>query len=350
MLFANRALPILNNFSLFLMLGGFLITVVVCAAMPGTGGRPPHASPAFVFENWIANIGYSSNGFVFLLGMLNGAYAIGTPDFVTHLAEEIPRPEINIPKAMAAQMIIGFATALCYAIAILFAIHDLKAVLSGSSILPLAEIYRQATGSRAGTVGLLAVILLPLICGSIDSYVTAGRILWALARDNATPFGTFLGRIDTRWRNPFNATIVCGCIGTMLGCIYVGSTTAFNAFLGSFVLLTTSSYLAVLLPHILSRRSNVMPGPFWMNGVLGYTVHCMSCLYIAIFIVIFCFPYTLPVQASNMNYSCLIFGGLTILVSIIWIFKGRKGYSGPQALNYRGRKTDSIPTVNEHEA
>lgn len=282
--------------------------------------------------------------------MLNGAYAIGTPDFVTHLAEEIPRPEINIPKAMALQMIIGFATALCYAIAILFAIHDLNAILSGSSILPIAEIYRQATGSRAGTVGLLVVILLPLICGSIDSYVTAGRILWALARDNATPFGTFLGRIDTRWRNPFNATIVCGCIGTMLGCIYVGSTTAFNAFVGSFVLLTTSSYLAVLLPHILSRRSNVMPGPFWMNGILGYTVHGMSCLYIAIFIVIFCFPYTLPVQANNMNYSCLIFGGLTILVSITWIFKGRKGYSGPQALNYRGRKSDSIPTVNEHEA
>lgn len=349
MLFANRALPLLNNVALFLMLGGFLITVVVCAAMPGTGGRPPHASPAFVFKNWTADIGYSSNGFVFLLGMLNGAYAIGTPDFVTHLAEEIPMPEINIPKAMAAQMIIGFATALCYAIAILFAIHDLDAVRSGSSILPIAEIYRQATGSRAGTVGLLVVILLPLVCGTVDCYVTAGRILWALARDNATPFGTFLGRIDPRWRNPFNATMVCGCLSTILGCIYVGSTTAFNAFIGSFVILTTSSYLAALLPHILSRRSNVMPGPFWMNGVLGYMIHGMSCLYIAIFIVIFCFPYTLPVQASNMNYSCLIFGGLTILVSIIWIFKGRRGYSGPQALNYRGRKIDSIPMANEHE-
>ena len=283
------------------------------------------------------------------MGMLNGAYAIGTPDFVSHLAEEIPRPEINIPKAMAIQITVGFVTTLSYAIAILFAVNDLSAVLSGSSILPIAEIYRQATGSRAGMVGLLVVILLPLLVGSIATYVTAGRILWALARDNATPFATFLGRVDPRWRNPFNATFACGCIATLLGCIYVGSTTAFSAFVGSFALLTTSSYLAVLLPHILSRRSNVLPGPFWMKGVLGYTVHGLSCLYIAVFIVIFCFPYTLPAKASNMNYSSLILGGLTILISIIWIFKGRRGYKGPQALHYRGRKMDTVPVANEHE-
>ena len=191
MLFANRALPALNNVGLFFILGGVCITIVVCAAMPGTGGRSPHASPAFVFKEWSADIGYSSNGFVFLMGMLNGAYAIGTPDCVSHLAEEIPRPEINIPKAMFAQMIIGFVSALCYMIAIFFAVNDLSRVLLISSTFPLAEIYRQATNSRAGTVGLLAAIFLPILCTCIDIYITAGRTLWALARDNATPFGRF---------------------------------------------------------------------------------------------------------------------------------------------------------------
>jgi choline transport protein len=28
---------------------------------------------------------------VFFLGMLNGAFAVGTPDVITHLAEEIPQ-------------------------------------------------------------------------------------------------------------------------------------------------------------------------------------------------------------------------------------------------------------------
>jgi hypothetical protein len=33
-----------------------------------------------------------------------GAYSVGTPDCVSHIAEEIPRPEVNVPKAIAAQM------------------------------------------------------------------------------------------------------------------------------------------------------------------------------------------------------------------------------------------------------
>ena len=172
----------LNNVVLFLMLSGCFITVVVCAAMPGTGERPPHASPAFVFKNWTADIGYSSNGFVFLMGMLNGAYAIGTPDFITHLAEEIPRPETDIPKAMAIQMITGFVTALSYAIAILFAINDLNAVLSSSSILPIAEIYRQAAAStltsRLGVYfGLWLVTTLPHLQLSSAALILDGEIL-----------------------------------------------------------------------------------------------------------------------------------------------------------------------------
>jgi hypothetical protein len=35
-------------------------------------------------------------------------YAIGTPDLINHLAEEIPRPAYNLPEAIAAQMALGF--------------------------------------------------------------------------------------------------------------------------------------------------------------------------------------------------------------------------------------------------
>lgn len=43
----------------------------------------------------------------FFTGMLNGAYTIGTPDAVTHIAEELPNPRRDLPKAVAVQMIIG---------------------------------------------------------------------------------------------------------------------------------------------------------------------------------------------------------------------------------------------------
>lgn len=96
-LFANRALPMVNNLGLFFILGGVFITILVCAIMPSSN-KTPYATTAFVWKDWVNDTGYTSDGFVFLMGMLNGAYAVGTPDCVSHLAEEIPNPRVNIPK------------------------------------------------------------------------------------------------------------------------------------------------------------------------------------------------------------------------------------------------------------
>src|SRR6266498_537298 len=105
-------------------------------------------------------------------------------------------------------MSLGFLTGLFYLIAILYSINDLSAL--SSSAFPLAEIYSQATGSRAGTVGLLVVIFLPVLCCVIGVYITCGRTLWTLSRDKATPFPHFLSKVHEQHRNPFNATLVCG--------------------------------------------------------------------------------------------------------------------------------------------
>lgn len=84
-LFANRALPMINNLGLFFILAGCLISVLVCAIMPSTTGSG-HATTASVWTDWENETGYTSDGFVFLAGMLNGAFAVGTPDCVSHLA------------------------------------------------------------------------------------------------------------------------------------------------------------------------------------------------------------------------------------------------------------------------
>lgn len=227
-------------------------------------------------------------------------------------------------------MSIGFLTSILYLIAILYAINDFPAV-AGSGTLPLAEIYRQATGSRGGSLGLLILIFIPTLLCCIGCYITAGRIYWTLARDNATPFSSFSSRVHPTFRNPFNATLCCGIISTVLGCIYVGSSTAFNAFVGCFVQLSTLSYLMAILPHLLSRRANVTPAWFWMTGATGYAVNIVSCLFIIVFDVIFCFPYALPVDARSMNYASLITGGLSLFVAAWW-FARQSAYVGPKSV------------------
>jgi choline transport protein len=157
-------------------------------------------------------------------------------------------------------------------------------------------------------------------------------MLWTMARDNAVPFSPFVAKVSPRFRNPFNATFIVGCVCTILGLIYIGSPLAFNAFIGVFAILTTMSYLAAILPHLLSGRRFVKPGPFWMPGILGYIVSGIACGYIIVFNILYMFPYSMPVSSETMNYSCVMAGGTTIVAGLWYLWKRNHGYTGPRVL------------------
>lgn len=89
-LYMNRALPSIEMIGGFFVIAGVFISILVCAIMPHVNDQP-YASNYSIWSDWQNTTGWSSSGFAFLLGMLNGAYAVGTPDLVTHLAEEVPQ-------------------------------------------------------------------------------------------------------------------------------------------------------------------------------------------------------------------------------------------------------------------
>ena len=219
-------------------------------------------------------------------------------------------------------------SAFAFVIAISYAIYDLDTVLAVSSNFPLTEIYAQATGSTAGAVGLTVVIFLAYFSALPDTFIASGRTFWALSRDGATPFHTFFSRISPTWDNPVRANIFCACFTTCIGCIYVGSTTAFNAFVGSFVVLTTVSYGISIAAHMSTRRKSVIPGPFHL-GKFGWAINIISLLYIIMSDILFCFPFVKPVTAQNMNYVCVIVGGFSTFITFWWFVSARKNYEGP---------------------
>ncbi|KAK1090484.1 hypothetical protein LTR48_008208, partial [Friedmanniomyces endolithicus] len=91
-------------------------------------------------------------------------------------------------------------------------------------------------------------------------------------------------------------------------------------------------YIAAILPNLLTERKNIIYGPFHMKGALGFIMEFIACAYMIVWFVIYCFPPALPVTAATMNWSSLIWGGLTILVTLWWFVSARKGYKGPQAI------------------
>lgn len=229
------------------------------------------------------------------------------------------------------QLFTGFTTAFVYLIALFYSIDDLDAVFhSKIGFFPTAEIYRQATGSDAGAVGLVAVLFFATFPTLIGTFITGGRMWWSLARDNATPFSSYFSHIHPKLNTPLRATIAMGGMVSALGCIYVGSTTAFQALVSSYIVLSTLSYLGAVLPHLLTGRKDIVPGPFYMGRRLGFVVNVVTVLYILVTIVFFCFPLILPVTAHNMNYTSVIVAGLMALTAAWWTCRGKRDYKGPQ--------------------
>ncbi len=100
-IFFNRFLPYLQQFGLFVVIVGGIATIIVLVVMPKT-----RSTSSFVWSDWNNNTGWGS-GVAFLTGVLNGAFTIGTPDAITHVAEELPSPKRDLPIAIAVQIILG---------------------------------------------------------------------------------------------------------------------------------------------------------------------------------------------------------------------------------------------------
>src|ERR1700761_2305461 len=99
-----------------------------------------------------------------------------------------------------------------------------------------------------------------------------------------------------------------------------------------FTMLATWSYCAAILPHLLTRRKMVRPGWFWMPSAVAYPVSGIACAYILVFNVLYMFPYVYPVTIVYMNYACVMSGGLTILLTIWYLWKRTHGYVGPKVI------------------
>ncbi|KAL4975527.1 amino acid/polyamine transporter I [Aspergillus desertorum] len=318
-LFGNRIIPSLNKFSLFyLQIGWFvvLVTVVACA--------PTHQSKEFVFKTWINNTGWNNNAICFITGLVNPLYSLGGLDGITHITEEMPNPSRNAPLAIGITLAIAFTTGLSYLIALMFSVQDFAALSDTNTGLPLTELFRQVTRSVGGAFGLTFILFIALGPCVVSSQLSSSRVLWAFARDRAMPFSDTWARVSRRFGIPFNAQLLVAAAIAALGCLYLGSSTAFNSMLGAAVTINNVAYLIPISTNMLTGRANMHRGTFHM-GRWGWIVNSVTVGWLLFAIIFFSFPYNMPVTVESMNYTCVVVGGIPILI-LVWWFIGNKQY------------------------
>jgi amino acid transporter len=107
-------------------------------------------------------------------------------------------------------------------------------------------------------------------------------------------------KVNKRYDIPLNGLYLSTTICCLLGLIYFGSTAAFNAFTGVATLCLSASYGLPVFILLLRKRQVVKNAPYSL-GKFGFAINMVTVCWIALAIVIFCMPTSIPVTPTTMS-------------------------------------------------
>lgn len=325
--FGVRILDTLNRVAMIWSLVGAVVIMITCLARASGN----YQTGTFVFTSFVNETGWN-NGAAWILGLLQAAFSLIGADGATHLVDEIDKPSINAPRAMVLAVAIGASSTFVVLMVFLFVLADFQGVIESANG-PLLEIIYQAVRSRAGAVCLLMFPVCSMAFTATALLTTSSRMSQAFARDRGLPFSSTLAKI--RFEVPLAALCLTTFWVIIFGCIYLGSSSALNAILSSSVVLLQISYI-IPIALLLLRGRRVLDDDnggerrrFNLGPIAGPIINVFSIIFVLFTDIFFLFPPELPVSGTNMNYTVIVIGVVTVFSIAAWFAQGKKHFKGP---------------------
>lgn len=152
---------------------------------------------------------------------------------------------------------------------------------------------------------------------------------YAFARDGGLPFSRVFARVHPTLDLPLNALYLTTALVVIFGCIFLGSSAAFNAIISSSVVALGISYGMPVAVNVLRGRKMLPSRHFVLPGPFGWICNLIGLAYVIVTTVLFVFPPDLPVTGSNMNYCIVAFFIVLVIATIQWFVDGKKNFTGP---------------------
>ncbi|RTE80646.1 hypothetical protein BHE90_004890 [Fusarium euwallaceae] len=339
-IFGNRILGRWNDAALFWSVLGVIIIGIVLLAMS------KKSDAEFVFTNFDNQTGWS-DGMAWILGLLQSALSLIGFDVVLHMAEEMPNPARDAPRAMVYAIAVGGVTGGAFILIMLFCLPDIAAISTSATGMPIVEMILLATKNRAATTILTLMLAVCFINGTNASTTSASRLLFAMARDKGIIFPDYFAHIQPGLNVPIRAIMICYLFNVAFGLLYLGPTVAFGAYISSCTILLNVSYAFPVITLLIRGRGILKAHqnadtPFKL-GRWGHVVNWVSSIFVVVTSVFFCFPTAIPVSGNTMNYVCVVIGILVVLIALYWLFYGHR-FEGPKFDVILGEQAESIIT------
>ncbi|KAI8931072.1 hypothetical protein NX059_012083 [Plenodomus lindquistii] len=324
--FFSKWFPHVETGILWLHITLFVVVLVVTVVM-----APVKSSNADVWTLFLNDGGYESKGLSFFVGLITPVFAFSGADGAVHMSEEIRHASKIVPWALVGSVVINGVAGFAMLIAILYCIGNIEDALNTPTGFPFIYIFTSATGSIAGGTAVSGLVVLMFCFACMTTIPTASRQLWAFARDNAVPHAKTMSFVHPKMKVPVVAIAATGSVTAALSLINIGSATVFNAI----VSLTVSGFLGSYIPPFslflyarIKNPSAIPHGP-WSLGKWGFAVNAVAVAWCVVVMFFSFWPTGVPVTASSMNWSCVLWVSVMGFSILFWFAYGKSVYNGP---------------------
>jgi amino acid transporter len=220
--------------------------------------------------------GYIWAGFFAAVGFIGWTY-VGF-ETAASVAEETPRPRVDVPKAIILSLVTVAAVVSYASLALILAIPDFGAVISGEVVDPVADTISFQLGDDI-TRPLFGLFIIGFTASLLAIQTNCSRVMWAFARADVLPAAGVLKKLSSGARLPVNTVLTTGIIAAIL----LISTQSDDVYLTLISMATGGFYLSFAFPvvaQLIARlRNRWVPGE-WNLGRWGMTVAVVASVWV----------------------------------------------------------------------
>ena len=197
-----------------------------------------------------------------LISVLIGLYVMWGFDTAGSVSEETVNPRKTNPKAIVRALVASGVLGGLLILTALMAVGDLQAQELGS--LGLTYVIKSVLGNAFGNLLLVCVAIAIFVC-ALANQTGAVRMMYAMSRDNALPFGGALSRVSKKTESPVVPILVVAVIAMAVLISNIRQPQIFLVVTSCTVILALTSYSMVVGPLTLARIRNK-----WSQSESGY--------------------------------------------------------------------------------
>jgi len=234
---------------------------------------------------------FSTNGYgagvsggylgAFLIASLASGYVMYGFDTASSLGEETVEPRRTAPKAILRAILASFVIGGGILVFAVMAAPDLNDPLIGKPEGGLQYIVEQVMWGPLGTIFLICIVVAVTVC-TLAVHTAAIRLTFAMARDNALPFGEKLARVNPKTQTPVIPAIVIGVLAVLILVVNIANNQIFLVLTSIAIIMIYLAYLMVTGPMLKKRFQGQWPpkdlkeGGYFTMGRWGLPVNILA--------------------------------------------------------------------------